>query len=186
MRIRSLLAVSAIAAIMSDAAAFEWEPVISQPNPSVDVNQLYMLASLSFHCYGVDGVDMTDVMPKWIDEDGAEVVAFSGEHDPWSWDATEFQYNFNVSDFKSNGEYILQFPEGMLINGAGEKSAKVEIPYTFDINDLAGAMFDDFRIISISPDLSQPQSYWSEQPIVVNTNHNDAIGLTTLQVIDKT
>ncbi|MDE6650098.1 MAG: hypothetical protein K2K45_09240 [Muribaculaceae bacterium] len=186
MRLKSFIAVSAIAAGVAECAAFEWEPLITQPNPSVDVAQLYQLASLSFHCNGIDGVEMTDIMPKWIDEDGNEVVAFSGEHDPWGWDATEFQYNFDVNEFKSNGEYILQFPEGMLLNAAGEKSAVVEIPYTFDINDLAGAMFDDFRVISITPDLSQPQGFWSEQPVTVNTNHNDAVGLTTLQVIDKT
>ncbi|MDE6696593.1 MAG: hypothetical protein K2K25_06910, partial [Muribaculaceae bacterium] len=46
-------------------------------------------------------------------------------------------------------------------------------------------MFDDFKILSLSPDLSEPQGLWSDQKIIVNTNHNDAIGLAKLFVKDN-
>lgn len=166
------------------SAVFEWSPVSLNPMAVMDVNSLYAAANVNFQVYEVEGVAPTEVMPVWVDEDGNEIKAVSGTQDDWN--PNQFFYEFNTADFKANGEYILLFPEGMLVNAAGEKSAKIETPYTFDIADLAPAMFDDFKILSISPDLSQPQAVWNNQVVTINTNHNDAIGVTTLQIIDKT
>ncbi|MDE5848669.1 MAG: T9SS type A sorting domain-containing protein [Muribaculaceae bacterium] len=166
------------------SAVFEWSPVSLNPMAVMDVNSLYAAANVNFQVYEVDGVAPTEVMPVWIDEDGNEIKAVSGAQDDWN--TNQFFYEFNTADFKANGEYILRFPEGMLVNAAGEKSAKIETPYTFDIAELAPAMFDDFKILSITPDLNKPQAIWTDQKITIDTNHNDAIGLTTLQIIDMT
>ena len=184
MKINSLLAFVATVATVAQASAFEWTPVSLYPNPSVDVTDTYSLGNLSFNCR-IEGVSITDVMPVWLDEDNNEIKAVSGVQDPWGFDPTSFVYTFNESDFKANGEYILLFPEGMLVNAAGEKSDKVQTPYTVDIPSLAPGMFDDFEILSVSPDLSQDQAIWNDQVVTVNTNHNDAIGLTTLTVTDS-
>lgn len=186
MKIRSLLIASALTAVATaaSAATFEWTPVISQPYPTQDITLTSQLNTLILYCYET-GVTKTDVMPKWIDEEGNEIVATSGEQDPWNWDASEFDYYFDTSSFKCNGEYILEFPEGMLVNPAGELSAKVETQYTFDVPELKGPMFDDFEVVSLSPDLSQAQGIWSDQTVTISTNHNDAIGLTVLRITDK-
>lgn len=185
MKIKSLLAVAVLAATGVQASAFEWKPVSLYPNPSIDITSTYFLANVSFNCK-VDGVEKTDVMPVWIDEDGNEIKPFSAEQNPWGFDPTAFVYLFNEAAFKSNGEYTLLFPEGMLVNAAGEKSDKVETLYSVDIPELAPGMFEDFEVISITPELSQPQAIWSDQVITINTNHNDAIGLTTLRITDTT
>lgn len=185
MKINSLLAFVAAAATVAQASAFEWTPVSLYPNPSVDITDTYFLGNLSFNCQ-IEGVSITDVMPVWVDEDNNEIKAVSGEQDPWGFDPTAFVYTFNESDFKANGEYILTFPEGMLVNAAGEKSDKIQVPYTVDVPALAAGMFEDFEILSITPDLSQDQAIWTDQVVTVNTNHNDAIGLTILTVTDTT
>lgn len=183
MKIKSLLAVAVLAATGAQASAFEWKPVSLYPNPSIDITSTYFLANVSFNCM-VDGVEKTDVMPVWIDEDGNEIKPFSAEQNPWGFDPTAFVYLFNEAAFKSNGEYTLLFPEGMLINAAGEKSDKVETLYSVDIPELAPGMFEDFEVISITPELDRPQAIWTDQVITINTNHNDAIGLTTLRITD--
>ncbi len=184
MKIRHLLVVAAAAATVADASAFVWAPAIQQPNPIIEVTQAYQLEATRF-ITDVPGVVNTDVMPKWIDEDGYEVSAVSCIYDP-SWAPGEFTYTFNFSDFKGNGEYILLFPEGMLKNAEGELSDKIETPYTVEVPELAGAMFDDFKVLSVSPDFSEAQALWSNQVVTINTNHNDAIGFVSLQVFDDT
>lgn len=164
---------------------FEWQPVSLYPQSSADVMVIESMCNVNFNCY-VEGVKITDVMPVWIDEEGNEITAVSGVQNPWGFDPSAFTYTFNESDFKANGEYILLFPEGMLLNATGEKSAKIEIPYTLNDSNFAPAMFDDFEVLSVSPELSQPQAIWTNQIVTVNTNHNDAIGVTTLQIIDQT
>lgn len=187
MNLRTLFtAATSVALAFPSYAAFEWSPVVTQPSPTADVTQAYQIERLSFNCNNVEGVAMTDLLPIWVDEDGKEIAAESGVHDPWGWDASQFEYYFNFSEFSSNGEYILLFPEGMLVDANGEPSAKKEIPYTFDVPELAAAMFDDFKVISISPDLEQPQAIWDQQVITISTNHNDAIGLVMLTVKDVT
>lgn len=177
--ISSVLAMTAVA-----ASAFEWEPVSLNPISSAEVTSQNNAENVSFLCYGVEGIAVTDVMPIWVDENGNEIKAISGIQDDWN--PNQFFYEFNFSDFKANGEYVLLFPEGMLVNAAGEKSDKIENYYTFDIPALAAAMFDDFKVLSIDPDLSQPQAVWDNQVMTVNTNHNDAIGVTTLSIFDTT
>ena len=184
MKIRQLLVMSAVSAAAASASAFEWSPAIQQPNPSVEVTQAYQLEAMRF-ITDVAGVVNTDVMPKWIDEDGNEINAVDCTYDP-SWAPGEFTYSFNFSDFKGNGEYVLCFPEGMLVNGAGEKSDRIETPYTVEVPELAAGMFADFEVISVSPDFSVAQAIWSDQVVTINTNHNDAIGFTTLQIFDDT
>ncbi|MDE7350911.1 MAG: T9SS type A sorting domain-containing protein [Muribaculaceae bacterium] len=168
-------------ATVASASAFEWSPAVQQPNPSTEVTQAYQLETLRI---AADyNLVPTDVMPKWIDEDGNEIIgAYSSFSDP-SWG--EYNYEFNFSDFKSNGEYTLQFPEGMLKNAAGELSDPKVFYYTVDIEQLAGAMFDDFKVLSITPDLSEAQALWSDQVMTINTNHNEAIGYTVLSIFDK-
>lgn len=178
-----LSATMALTVAAASAAPFEWEPAISQPNPALDVTQAWQVQTLRFYALGIEGVAMTDIMPVWIDEDENTISASSGEE---GWSQGEFEYHFDFSQFKSNGEYILHLPEGLLTDAAGNPSAKVEIPYSFDIPDLAGMMFDDFEVLSVSPDLSAPQSIWDNQTVTINTNHNDAIGLVKLTVTDKT
>lgn len=177
---KQLLISAVLTVAAATASAFQWEPVIQQPNPSLDVTQQYQLETLRIAAE--NGLEATDVMPKWIDEDGNVITgSYSSFSDP-AWG--EYNYEFNFADFKGNGEYILQFPEGMLRNAAGELSDPKEFYYTVDIEALAGAMFDDFEVLSISPDLSQPQAVWNDQVMTVNTNHNEAIGVTTLSIID--
>ena len=176
------LLISAVLTMAATASAFQWEPAIQQPNPSLDVTQAYQLETMRFAAeYGLEA---TDVMPKWIDEDGVEIIGSYSSFSEPSWG--DYIYEFNFADFKNNGEYILQFPAGMLKNAAGELSDPKEFYYTVDIEQLAAAMFDDFEILSISPDLSQPQAIWNNQVMTVNTNHNEAIGVTTLSIIDTT
>ncbi|MDE6741756.1 MAG: hypothetical protein K2J58_05440 [Muribaculaceae bacterium] len=179
---RSLLVAAAVAATVTNAYAFQWEPVSLFPSTSMEVTSLYGAENVSFQCYGVDGVAITDVMPVWMDDEGNEFKAVSGIQDDFN--PNLFNYQFNSSEFKDNGEYILLFPEGMLVNAAGEKSDKVENYYTFEIPELAPAMFDDFEILSVEPDLNQPQAIWTDQVLTVNTNHNEAIGVTNLSIID--
>lgn len=168
------------------ADVFQWEPVSLYPNPSVDVNDVYFLENLNFNCYE-EGVQITDVMPVWLNEDGNEVAkAVSAQQNPWGFDPNAFVYQFDSDAFKANGEYILLFPEGMLLNADGVKSAEIQTPYTLDIPELAPSMFDDFEVLSITPELSQPQAIWNDQVVTLNTNHNDAIGLTTLSITDTT
>ncbi len=173
-------------ACAASASAFDWQPVVTRPNPSQDVTQAWQAERIIFYCYDAEDVATTDVMPVWIDEDGNEITAISGQQNPEGWDQKEFAYNFDFSSFRNNGEYILYFPEGLLVTPAGDKSAPVQIPYSFDIPELAAAMFDDFQILSLSPDLNEPQGIWDEQEIRINTNHNDAIGLTMLTIKDLT
>ncbi|MDE6290238.1 MAG: hypothetical protein K2M16_01770 [Muribaculaceae bacterium] len=179
---RSLLVAAAVAATVTNASAFQWEPVSLFPSTTKEVTALYDAENVSFQCYGVDGVAITDVMPVWMDDNGNEFKAVSGIQDDFN--PNQFNYQFNSSDFKGNGEYILLFPEGMLVNAAGEKSDKVENYYTFEIPELAPAMFEDFEVLSVEPDLNQPQAIWTDQVLTVNTNHNEAIGVTTLSIID--
>ena len=167
------------------ASVFEWTPMSLYPNPSVDVTDTYFLENLNFNCYE-EGVAITDVMPVWVDEDGNEIKAVSGLQNPWGFDPSAFTYQFDSSAFTANGEYILLFPEGMLVNAAGDKSCKIQTPYTLDIPKLAPAMFNDFEVLSLTPELSQPQAIWTDQVVTINTNHNDAIGLTTLSITDTT
>ena len=182
MNFRHLLVVTAVSASAASAYAFEWDPAIQQPNPMIEVTQAFQLETLRIAAE--KDLAATEVMPKWIDEDGNEIIgAYSSFSDP-SWG--EYVYDFNFSDFKSNGEYILQFPEGMLLNTSGELSDPKEFYYTVEIDQLAGALFDDFEILSIEPDFSQPQAIWTDQVVKINTNHNDAIGVTTLSIFDAT
>ena len=182
MKIRQLLVLAVASASVASASAFEWDPAIQQPNPNIDVNQAYALETLRINAdYNLTA---TDVMPKWIDEDGNEIVgSYSSYSDP-SWG--EYSYEFKLSEFKSNGEYVLQFPEGMLKNAAGELSDPKEFYYTVEIPELAAGMFDDFEVLSVTPDFSQPQGIWDDQLVSVNTNHNNAIGFTKLFVTDNT
>ena len=120
---RSLLVAAAVAATVTNASAFQWEPVSLFPSTTKEVTALYDAENVSFQCYGVDGVAITDVMPVWMDDNGNEFKAVSGIQDDFN--PNQFNYQFNSSDFKGNGEYILLFPEGMLVNAAGEKSDKV-------------------------------------------------------------
>ena len=186
MKIRTLLVAAGVAATVANASAFKWEPMGLSPYPSMDVTSLYSLENVGFQVYEVDGLSMTEVMPLWVDEDGTEIKAVGRKQNPWGWNPNEFNYSFNMADFKANGEYTLVFPEGMLVNGAGEKSDKVETYYTFDIPDLNPPMFDDFKVLSITPDLSQPQAVWNDQKITINTNHNEAVGMTMLTITDNT
>ena len=186
MKIRTLLVAAGVAATVANASAFKWEPMGLSPYPSMDVTSLYSLENVGFQVYEVDGLSMTEVMPLWVDEDGTEIKAVGSKQNPWGWNPNEFNYSFNMADFKANGEYTLVFPEGMLVNGAGEKSDKVETYYTFDIPDLNPPMFDDFKVLSITPDLSQPQAVWNDQKITINTNHNEAVGMTMLTITDNT
>ena len=186
MKIRTLLVAAGVAATVANVSAFKWEPMGLSPYPSMDVTSLYSLENVGFQVYEVDGLSMTEVMPLWVDEDGTEIKAVGRKQNPWGWNPNEFNYSFNMADFKANGEYTLVFPEGMLVNGAGEKSDKVETYYTFDIPDLNPPMFDDFKVLSITPDLSQPQAVWNDQKITINTNHNEAVGMTMLTITDNT
>ena len=182
MKMRSLLVAAAVAATVTNASAFQWEPVSLFPTTTSEVTSLYSAENVSFQCYEVEGVAITDVMPVWMDDQQNEFKAVSGIQDDFN--PNQFNYQFNSSDFKGNGEYILVFPEGMLVNAAGEKSDRVEKYYTFEIPELAPAMFEDFEVLSVEPDLTQPQAVWENQVMTVNTNHNDAIGVTTLSIID--
>ena len=186
MKIKTLLVAAGVAATVANASAFKWEPMGLSPYPSMDVTSLYSLENVGFQVYEVDGLSMTEVMPLWVDEDGTEIKAVGRKQNPWGWNPNEFNYSFNMADFKANGEYTLVFPEGMLVNGAGEKSDKVETYYTFDIPDLNPPMFDDFKVLSITPDLTQPQAVWNDQKITINTNHNEAVGMTMLTITDNT
>lgn len=183
MRLKSLLMGTAMVVAASQASAFEWTPVSLYPNPSGDVTDSYFLENVSFNCM-VEGVQITDVMPSWVDEAGNEIKALEGQQNPWGFDPTSFTYSFDSSAFKENGEYILLFPEGMLVDANGDKSQKIQTPYTLDIPELAPAMFDDFEVLSIDPDLTKAQAVWNDQMITINTNHNDAIGYTTLTITD--
>lgn len=185
MKVKPLLAVVAMSVTAAAASAFKWTPMNLYPNYSVDISDAHFLENLNFNCYE-EGVEITDVMPVWIDEDGNEIKATSGQQNPWGFDPSAFVYSFNAEDVKANGEYILLFPEGMLVNAAGEKSDKIETPYTLDIPELNAAMFEDFEVLSINPNLSQPQAIWSDQMVTIDTNHNNAIGLTILTVTDTT
>ncbi|MDE5814432.1 MAG: hypothetical protein K2H72_09105 [Muribaculaceae bacterium] len=184
--LKSFLTTAVLTAVAFDAFSFAWQPYIQSPNPSFDVTAAYAVENLTFLANGVDGPVITDVMPLWMDEDGNEIPARSGIQNPNGWDSSEFYYSFSISDFKANGEYSLVFPEGMIINAAGEKSDRLTWYYSFDVNELAPPMFEDFKVISISPDFSDPQAVWSDQSVSISTNHNDAIGLTTLQIFDLT
>ncbi|MDE6855014.1 MAG: hypothetical protein K2J34_00925, partial [Muribaculaceae bacterium] len=186
MKIKTLLVAAGVAATVANAAAFKWEPAGLSPYPSMDVTSLYSLETVGFQVYEVDGLAITDVMPLWIDEDGGEIKAVSGIQNPWGWNPNEFNYSFNRADFKANGEYTLVFPEGMLINGEGEASDRVEIYYSFDIPELTPPMFADFEVLSITPDLTQAQALWNNQVMTINTNHNEAIGMTKLTITDTT
>lgn len=188
MGIKHLLSSAAVAILATTAAqgaTFDWTPAITCPYVTADVTATWQLETLSFNC-SEPGAEMTSVMPKWIDEDGREITATGGVHDFWGFDPTSFEYSFNVSDFRKNGEYTLLLPQGLLVNPAGEESAKKEIYYTFDVADLMGAMFSDFKVLTINPNLNYDQGIWSDQQITVNTNHNDAIGLTKLTMTDLT
>lgn len=182
MKIRHLLATAVATTVVASASAFEWNPVVLQPNPSQEVTQAYQLETLRF-ASNASGLATTDVVPVWTDEDGNEISGVLSPSTNPTWD--EYNYNFNFSEFKSNGEYILIFPEGLLVNAAGEKSEAKQFYYTVEIAELSQGMFDDFKILSITPDLSEPQGLWDDQKIIVNTNHNDAIGLTKLFVTDN-
>ena len=185
MKIRHLLALSAAFVAVASASAFKWTPVSMYPSTSSEVTSAYLVENLSFQCYDAEGLEVTDVMPIWVcDEDGKEIEANWGMKDDWN--PNQFNYHFNISDFSDNGEYTLVFPEGMLVNAVGGKSDRNEYYYTFEVPELAGAMFEDFEILSLSPDLSQPQAIWTDQVVTINTNHNDAIGLTRLTVSDMT
>ena len=186
MKIKTLLVAAGVAATVANASAFKWEPAALSPYPSMDVTSLYSLETVGFQVYEVDGVAITDVMPVWIDEDGGEIKAVSGIQNPWGWNPNEFNYSFNQADFKANGEYTLVFPEGMLVNGGGEASDRVEIYYSFDIPELTPPMFADFEVLSITPDLTQAQALWNNQVMTINTNHNEAIGMTKLTITDTT
>ncbi|MDE7420284.1 MAG: hypothetical protein K2N35_08745 [Muribaculaceae bacterium] len=183
MKFRHLLVASALVATATSVSAFKWTPAVTQPNPSLDVTQSYQLETLRFgtNDWG-SGYQTTDVMPIWIDEDENEIVGRLSSETDASWD--QFVYTFDFSSFKMNGEYILKFPEGLLVNAAGEKSDELEIYYTVAIPELASGMFSDFEVLSISPDFSEPQGLWSDQKITINTNHNEAIGFVTLQIYD--
>lgn len=182
MKIRHLLALAAASAAVASASAFEWTPAIQQPNPSFDITQVYQLETMRISAE--TGLVATDVVPKWIDENGNEIAGtYSSFSDP-SWG--EYVYDFRFSDFKSNGEYTLQLPEGLLKNAAGELSDPKEFYYTVEVPELASAMFDDFAVLSVFPDFSQPQALWENQSVKIDTNHNDAIGYTELLVSDNT
>ena len=185
-RFRFLLVAAVMAAAAVDAFPFAWQPTIQTPNPAFDVTSSYAVENLIFLSNGVVGADVTDVMPIWIDEDGNEIPARSGLHDPNGWNSQEFAYKFSLSDFRSNGEYTLLFPEGLLVNASGEKSDRLEWQFSFDVNEFAPPMFDDFKVVSVSPDFSQPQGIWNDQRVSVSTNYNESIGLTTLQLFDLT
>lgn len=185
MKIRHLLVVAAAAVAVADASAFKWEPVSLFPSPISEVTSTYFVENLSFECYDAEGLQITDVMPVWVnDEDGKEIKATWGVQDDWN--PNRFNYHFNLSDFNGNGDYILVLPEGMLVNGAGDKSDKVERYYTFVVPELAGPMFEDFQVNSVYPDFSQPQGIWENQSVKIDTNHNDAIGYTELILFDHT
>ncbi|MDE6548903.1 MAG: hypothetical protein K2L22_07895 [Muribaculaceae bacterium] len=182
MKIRHLLALAAASATVASASAFEWTPAIQQPNPSIDITQVYQLETMRISAEA--GLAATDVMPIWIDENDHEIVgSYSSYSDP-AWG--DYVYDFKFSDFKCNGEYTLLFPEGLFKNAAGELSDSKEFYYTVEVSELASAMFDDFEVLSVSPDFSQPQGLWDDQLVKVNTNHNDAIGYTELLVSDNT
>lgn len=182
MKIRHLLAVTLTSSVLASASAFEWNPSISVPNQNSEITEKYKLETLTFST-NLSGLASTDVIPVWIDEDGNEIKGTLSPFSDPTWD--QYVYNFNFSEFKSNGEYILVFPEGLLVNADGEMSTPKEFYYTVELSELSKGMFDDFKILSISPDLSEPQSLWSDQKIIVNTNHNDAIGLAKLFVTDN-
>lgn len=182
MKIRHLLAAAVATTVIASASAFEWNPAIQQPNPSQEVTQAFQLETLRF-ATNSSGLATTDVVPVWTDEDGNEISGVLSKSTDPTWD--EYVYNFNFSEFKSNGEYILVFPEGLLVNADGEKSDPKQFYFTVEIQELAKGMFDDFKILSITPDFSEPQGLWSDQKIIINTNHNDAIGLTKLFVTDN-
>lgn len=170
----------------ADVFPFAWTPVIQTPNPAFDVTSVYSLQNLSFICNDVERTVITDVMPVWIDEDGNEIPARSGSQNPNGWNPDEYTYSFDPADFKINGEYMLLFPEGLLTDAAGGRSDRREIPFSFDLQELTPPMFEDFEVLSVSPDFSEPQAIWSDQIVTINTNHNDAVGLVTLQLIDLT
>ena len=182
MKIRHLLVMAAASASVASASAFEWTPIIIQPNSSVEVTEAYKLETLRF-ATNANGLKNTEVMPYWLDEEGNAITAVAANCDP-DWD--QYEYSFRLSDFKSNGEYSLEFPEGMLVDAQGQLSDPVTTYYTVEVPELAGAMFDDFEVLSISPDFSVPQGLWDEQVVTINTNHNDAIGYTVLQIFDTT
>ena len=185
-RLRFRLAAVALATAVADVFPFAWTPVIQTPNPAFDVTSVYSLQNLSFICNDVVGTAITEVMPVWIDEDGHEIPARSGIQNPNGWNPDEFTYSFDLADFKINGEYTLLFPEGLLTDAAGGRSDRREIPFSFDLQEFTPAMFEDFEVLSVSPDFSEPQAIWSDRVVTVNTNHNDAVGLVTLQLIDLT
>ncbi|MDE6380792.1 MAG: hypothetical protein K2L11_09990 [Muribaculaceae bacterium] len=185
-RLKTLLAAVALTAAAVDVFPFAWQPTIQNPNPAFDVTSSFAVENLTFLCNGVEGPALTEVLPVWIDEDGNEIAARSGIKDPNGWNPEEFTYLFSMADFKSNGEYTLLFPEGLLVNSAGERSDKLEWQFSFDVNELAPPMFEDFKVVSVSPDFSEPQGVWNDQRVSVSTNHNESIGLTTLQLFDVT
>lgn len=181
MKFRHLLVVAAAAAV-ADVSAFDWQPSIQQPNLNIDVTQAYQLETMRI---AADfGLATTDVMPKYVDENGTEIIGSVNAYCDPSWG--EYIYDFNLADFKANGEYTIVFPEGMLKNNAGELSDPKEFYCTVAVPELASAMFDDFEVLSVSPDFSEAQALWEDQVVKINTNHNDAIGLTKLFVTDQT
>ncbi len=182
MKIRHLLVVAAAAAAVADVSAFEWNPSIQQPNLNIDVTQAYQLETMRI---AADlGLATTDVMPRYVDENGNEIIGSVNEYCDPAWG--DYVYDFNLADFKANGEYTIVFPEGMLKNAAGDLSDPKEFYCTVEVPELAAAMFDDFKVLSVFPDFSEPQAIWDNQLVKINTNHNDAIGLTKLFVTDNT
>lgn len=183
MKLRHLLLGAVLAgAATANAGTFEWTPAMNYPWATGEIKQAWALEEVAFGS-DVANLKTTDVMPYFeSDESGNKITATSGSA---AWGA--YAYAFSPSDFKDNGEYTLVMPEGMLVNEAGDLSAEVKKYYTFDIEGLGGAgMFDDFEVISLTPDLSVAQSLWDDQEFVINTNHNDAIGYTVLTVTDLT
>ncbi len=183
MKIRHLLVVAAAAVAVADVSAFDCHLVIQQPNPNIDITQAFQLETMRIAAD--KGLATTEVMPKYVDEDsGHEIIGSLDASSNPSWG--EYNYAFKLADFKANGEYKIVLPEGMLKNAAGELSDEKTFKYTVEIPELAAAMFDDFKVLSISPDFSKAQAIWDEQVVKINTNHNDAIGFTQLQITDNT
>lgn len=185
MGIKHLLTAAAVAALGATAAqgaTFDWTPSMSQPYTTSDVTYAWQVEEINFVC-SEPNVQQTDVMPIWIDDEGNEIKANGGGK---GWYAGLFWYTFDLSEFKSNGEYVLFFPQGVLVNEAGEESAMREVYYTFDIPEFNAGAYPDFEVTSVTPDLYETQGLWSNQVVTVNTNHNDAIGLTKLIMTDIT
>lgn len=176
-----LLGAALLGAATASADVFDWTPTMDWPWSSGEITQDWALGDLSFSS-SVPNLKMSEVMPYLESDEGDKIYADTGN----VWWGTTYSYSFDINNFKGNGEYVLVMPEGMLTNADGDLSDGKEFYITLSIAGLGGGgEFGELEVISMTPDLNVPQSLWDNQEFVINTNLNEYIGYTTLEVWDQ-